>query len=209
MQQQVRALSDSGPSDISYLSDALDMSDKSDKSGKSAYARQLDKRLSQPLDALFDPKPIPATRTERDAATMTSRFRDIINDPYPVQDPPHHLHVYSHKHNTHMTLTKPNREPLLSLSCGNIGFRKAHRSKFDAAHQLSSFMIGKIQEDGHLMTIKRLEVVLRGFGAGREAFTKVLLGPEGKYLREVVTRVTDSTRVKFGGTKSRNVRRLG
>ncbi|PGH18518.1 hypothetical protein AJ79_00295 [Helicocarpus griseus UAMH5409] len=143
------------------------------------------------------------------AATMAFRLNQVVQNGYPTQEPPHHLHVYTHKHNTHITLTKPNREPLLSMSCGKIGFRKAQRSKFDAAHQLSSFMMGKIQEDGHLLTMKRLEVVLRGFGPGREAFTKVLLGPEGKNISKLVCRVTDSTRLKFGGCRSRNVRRLG
>ncbi|KKZ57986.1 hypothetical protein EMCG_05538 [[Emmonsia] crescens] len=147
--------------------------------------------------------------TNSDSASMTFRLNQVVQTGYAIQDPPHHLHVYSHKHNTHITLTRPNREPLLSMSCGNIGFRKAQRSKFDAAHQLASFMMGKIQEDGHLLTMKRLEVVLRGFGPGREAFTKVLLGPEGKNIRKMVCRVTDATRLKFGGCRSKNVRRLG
>ncbi|EEH40849.2 hypothetical protein PAAG_02825 [Paracoccidioides lutzii Pb01] len=154
-----------------------------------------------------------STRASRntitDSASMHFRFNQFLYNPYPVQDPPHHLHVYSHKHNTHITLTRPNREPLLSMSCGNIGFRKAQRSKFDAAHQLASFMMGKIQEEGHLLNMKRLEVVLRGFGPGREAFTKVLLGPEGKNIRNLVCRVTDASRLKFGGCRSKNVRRLG
>ncbi|EGD99408.1 Mitochondrial ribosomal protein subunit S18 [Trichophyton tonsurans CBS 112818] len=52
-------------------------------------------------------------------------------------------------------------------------------------------------------------LILRGFGPGREAFTKVLLGKEGKVLRERIVRVSDSTRLKFGGTRSPAVRRLG
>ena len=59
------------------------------------------------------------------------------------------------------------------------------------------------------MEIKRLEVVFRDFGPGREAFTKVLLGSEGRNIRGLVSRVTDATRLKFGGTRSRKVRRLG
>ncbi|OJD23990.1 hypothetical protein ACJ73_04651 [Blastomyces percursus] len=124
--------------------------------------------------------------TNTDSASMAFRLNQVVQSGYAMQDPPHHLHVYSHKHNTHITLTRPNREPLLSMSCGNIGFRKAQRSKFDAAHQLASFMMGKIQEEGHLLTMKRLEVVLRGFGPGREAFTKVLLGSEGKNIRNMI-----------------------
>ncbi|EGE06405.1 VPS9 domain-containing protein [Trichophyton equinum CBS 127.97] len=85
---------------------------------------------------------------------------------------------------------------------GNIGFRKGHRGDYDAAHQLAVYVMGKIQERGFLMQINGLEVILRGFGPGREAFTKVLLGKEGKVLRERIVRVSDSTRLKFGGTRS-------
>ena len=120
----------------------------------------------------------------------------------------HHLHVYSTKHNTHITVSKPNREPLFSLSAGNIGFRKSQRGSFDAAYQLAIYSMGKIHERGILINMDKLEVVLRGFGAGREAFQKALLGSEGKGIKGKVTRVTDSTRLKFGGVRSRNVRRL-
>jgi small subunit ribosomal protein S11 len=69
--------------------------------------------------------------------------------------------------------------------------------------------MGRIQEQGLNAQIKRLEVVLRGFGAGREAVTKALLGSEGKLLRGKVVKVSDSTRLKFGGTRSKKPRRLG
>ena len=120
----------------------------------------------------------------------------------------HHIHVYATKHNTHITLTKPNREPLLSVSAGNIGFRKAQRGSFDAAYQLASYSMGKMHERGMLVNMDKLEVVLRGYGPGREAFQKALLGSEGRGIKGKVTRVTDSTRLKFGGVRSKGVRRL-
>ncbi|KAH0563357.1 hypothetical protein GP486_002076 [Trichoglossum hirsutum] len=126
-----------------------------------------------------------------------------------INEPPHHLHIYSHKHNTHITLTRPNRDPIISVSTGNIGFRKAARSTYDAAYQLAAYVLGRIQEQGLISQIKELEVVLRGFGVGREACTKVLLGSEGRVLRSRVVRVTDATRLKFGGTRSKRPRRLG
>lgn len=134
---------------------------------------------------------------------------DMLRNPYSDRAPPHHLHVFSHKHNTMITLTRPNGDPMMSLGCGQIGFRKGGRSGFDPAYQLSSHVMSQIQERGYLLEIKRLEVVYRGFGKGRDAFTKVLLGNEGRNIRGLVSRVTDSTRVKFGGTRSRKVRRLG
>ena len=129
----------------------------------------------------------------------------IANDPAKT----HHFHIYSTKHNTHITLTTPDRSSLISLSAGNIGFRKAARGTYDAAYQLASYVLGRIQEEGLLRKIQRLEVVLRGFGIGREAVTKALLGTEGRALRGKIGTVSDATRLKFGGTRSRKPRRLG
>ena len=123
--------------------------------------------------------------------------------------PPYHLHVYSTKHNTHITLTKPNRDPIISMATGRMGFKKAARGSYDAAYQLGAYVINQIQERGLLRQILELEVVLRGFGAGREAVTKVLLGIEGKSLRDRVVSLSDATRLKFGGTRSKKPRRLG
>ncbi|EAS27673.1 37S ribosomal protein S11 [Coccidioides immitis RS] len=149
-----------------------------------------------------------ANPLELNTEDVTAKIAEALSNPYGMSLP-HHLHVYAHKHNTHLTLTRPNRDPMMSISCGTIGFRKSHRGGYDPAHQLCSYMMAKIQERGFLMDIRQLEVVLRGFGPGREAFTKVLLGPEGKKIREKVVRVTDATRLKFGGTRSPRVRRLG
>lgn len=151
-----------------------------------------------------------SSRVRSDYARLAESLEaDMMRHPYADRAPPHHLHVYSHKHNTILTLTRPNGNPMMSLGCGQIGFRKAGRSGFDPAYQLSSHVMSQIQERGYLLEIKRLEIVFRGFGKGRDAFTKVLLGNEGRNIRGLISRVTDSTRVKFGGTRSRKVRRLG
>ena len=54
-----------------------------------------------------------------------------------------------------------------------------------------------------------IEVVLRGFGPGREAFQKAILGSEGNQIKPLIVKVTDATRLKFGGCRSPAVRRLG
>ncbi|MCJ1312973.1 hypothetical protein MMC25_006649 [Agyrium rufum] len=122
---------------------------------------------------------------------------------------PHHLHVYAHKHNTHITLTNPNRDPVISVSAGNLGFQKAQRGTYDAAYQLGAYVMSRIQQGGHLKDIQRLELVMRGFGPGREALTKIIIGTEGMMLRDRVVRVTDATRLKFGGQRGKKPRRLG
>lgn len=146
---------------------------------------------------------------------------------------PHRLHVFAHKHNTHITFVQPpkpasqtphlqsatskttanqqNKEVsvLLSLSTGNIGFKKAGRGSYDAAFQLAAFTLKQIQEKGMGREVKDLEVVLRGFGAGREAVTKALLGTEGRFLRPRIVSVADATRLKQGGSRAKKPRRLG
>jgi small subunit ribosomal protein S11 len=122
---------------------------------------------------------------------------------------PYHFHIYSHKHNTHITLTKPNRDAIISLSCGNIGFRKSARKHYDSAYQLGTYVLDKMNQKGLIKKIHKLEVVLRGFGQGREAVVKLLMGQEGAKLRPKIVRVSDATRLKFGGTRSKKPRRLG
>ncbi|ROW18164.1 hypothetical protein VPNG_00116 [Cytospora leucostoma] len=139
-----------------------------------------------------------ALDTLEDAALKAERYTE-----------PFHFHVYSHKHNTHVTVTKPNRDAIVSLSCGNLGFRKSQRKHYDSAYQLGAYVIDKLQQQGWHNKITQLEVCLRGFGPGREAVTKVILGNEGRLLRDKIVKVSDSTRLKFGGTRSKKPRRLG
>lgn len=121
---------------------------------------------------------------------------------------PYHFHIYSHKHNTHITCTKPSREPIISMSCGNIGFKKSRRGTFDAAYSLTKYVLERLIHTGWPPKMGRLEVVLRGFGQGRDAAVKVLMSPEGKILRDKIIRVADNTRIKFAGTRAEKRRRL-
>lgn len=125
------------------------------------------------------------------------------------EDDKHKLHIYATKHNTHLTLSKPNRDALISVSCGNIGFRKAGRGTYDAAYQLAAFVMSRILDKGLLPQIQKLELIYRGFGPGREAVTKAILGAEGKRIRGLIVKLSDSTRLKFGGVRSKKPRRLG
>lgn len=164
-------------------------------SGLSARLTKAAKEISTPVQSADD------DAAGGDLLAMYTRSQE--------PDPPHHLHVYATKHNTHLTLTRPDRNPIISVSTGNLGFRKAGRGTYDAAYQLGAYVMGRIQEQGLMTKINRLELVLRGFGPGREAVTKVLLGSEGMGLRPRIVKVTDSTRLKFGGTRSPKPRRLG
>ncbi|EXJ85217.1 hypothetical protein A1O3_05892 [Capronia epimyces CBS 606.96] len=164
-------------------------------------------------------------RSARDEAATRPSARVSADEPY-------HLTVYAHKHNTHITFTEPSRNPIISLSTGNLGLRKAQRSSYDASFQLATYTFRKMAEKqwrlggkkmthNQMMTLADIrkpgamsggagiEVIMRGFGPGREAFQKALLGTEGRMIKPLVSKVTDSTRLKFGGTRSPKVRRLG
>jgi small subunit ribosomal protein S11 len=150
---------------------------------------------------------------------------DISDDGRLIQKTaePYQLHIYATRHNVHITVARPpgyinpdkqnqvstSYTPVLSFSAGNIGFRKSGRKHYDSAFQLASYVMSRMQEAGINRQIKDLEVYLRGFGAGREAVTKALLGTEGRFLRGKVVKVSDATRLKFGGTRSKKPRRLG
>lgn len=87
-----------------------------------------------------------------------------------------------------------------------MGIKGAAKGSFDAAFQLASHVLGKMAETDAVP--RNMELVLRDYGPGREAFLKALMGREGQFLRGSIKRVRDSTRVKFGGTRSKALRRL-
>lgn len=121
---------------------------------------------------------------------------------------PHRLHVYASKHNTHITLSNGERQPIISVSAGNIGFRKSSRGSYDAGYQLGAYVMGRIKQRGLLSQIQSMELILRDFGQGREAIQKILLGTEGAFIRDRIVRVMDATRLKFGGVRGKKPRRL-
>ncbi|KAK5123219.1 hypothetical protein LTR85_003418 [Meristemomyces frigidus] len=166
------------------------------------------------------------------ASFLSDQYGRNLNAPL-AGEKPHRMHILATKHNTHITIVQPTRpasqtassgvsgtsasaadqkkmvDVLLSLSTGNISFRKAGRGSYDAAYQLAAFVLKQLQERGITSGIRDLEVVLRGFGAGREAVTKALLGAEGRYIRGKISAVVDATRLKLGGPRSKKPRRLG
>ena len=95
------------------------------------------------------------------------------------------------------------------MSAGLLGIKKGRRGTYDAAFQVGKYVTERIQHQGLLREIQRLVIVWRDFGKGREAMAKLLLGGEGKALRKRLVSISDASRVKFGGTKARNRRRLG
>lgn len=133
----------------------------------------------------------------------------LIESMEEMNEDPHRFSIYATRHNTHINVGSPTGETLISLSCGNIGFKKSARKHYDSAFQLAGYVMTQMQMKGISANIRKMEVTLRGFGAGREAVTKALLGSEGRLLRGKIVKVADATRLKFGGTRSKKPRRLG
>ena len=198
----------------------------------SAWQDSLDKPVNSRAStrSVFQTDLNPIARTYGEATPQTSQRSTYVNERY-------HLNVYAHRHNTHITFTEPSRNPIISYSCGNLGLRNAQKASYDASFQLCAYTFRKMAEKQWklggskansntspwqtLANIKKpqysnaggdapgIEVILRGFGPGREAFQKALLGTEGRIIKPLIAKVTDGTRLKFGGTRSPQVRRLG
>lgn len=96
----------------------------------------------------------------------------------------------------------------LHYSAGMLGFRKSNRAEYEAAYQVSTRLFKAIEEKNLLSPNDKVEVVLKDFGKGREAFSSALQGKEGAFIRPHIVRVTDNTKLKFGGARSKKLRRL-
>lgn len=131
---------------------------------------------------------------------------------------PYKLHVYSTRNNTILTLstapTTPSsssegaaalQHPVAWVSAGNAGYKGAARGTYDAAVEVALRMFRKIQDlvDPPVLAggqrVKaagppptELEVVWKGFGQGRDAVFRTLMGAEGDGVRGLVRRVTDA-----------------
>lgn len=98
--------------------------------------------------------------------------------------------------------------PKIHLSAGMLGFRKSHRADNEAGYQVSTNIFKMIEEKKLLAPNDKIEVIMSDFGKGREAFLTALNGKEGAFVRPHVVRLTDATKLKFGGVRSKKLRRL-
>lgn len=96
----------------------------------------------------------------------------------------------------------------LHVSAGQLGFRKAQRAEYEAGYQVSSKMFKLIEEKRLLAPNDKIELVLKNFGKGREAFLAALQGKEGTAIKPHVVRISDDTKIKFGGVRAKKARRL-
>ncbi|EDK46601.1 hypothetical protein LELG_04782 [Lodderomyces elongisporus NRRL YB-4239] len=94
------------------------------------------------------------------------------------------------------------------VTAGMLGFRKTQRQEYEAGFQVAAKMFKTIQERNYIGPNDKVELVFTNFGKGRQAFEAALLGKEGSFLRNNIVRIVENTTLKFGGHRSKKVRRL-
>ncbi|GMM49662.1 mitochondrial 37S ribosomal protein YmS18 [Starmerella bacillaris] len=97
---------------------------------------------------------------------------------------------------------RPKQEVLFQTSAGQSGFTGKRKRSPEAAFAATTKLLQKMSEPGFLN--EPLEIVMHDFGPTRQVFQSVLFGREGTQVRPFVKRVTDLTKIKFGGDRSRN-----
>ncbi|CAG8534242.1 4552_t:CDS:1 [Ambispora gerdemannii] len=115
----------------------------------------------------------------------------------------HFIYVTASYNNTIITLTDSKHNPLVRQSGGTVGFKKSHRGGYEAAHQTAVAIATKAKEKN--IKITDVEIVLKGFGPGRDAAFKALTVPENGWT---IKRVTDATPIPFNGCRPRKTRRI-
>lgn len=140
------------------------------------------------------------------ASNVVGPFRNRI-----AQGHPYKLHVFSSRNNTILTLSTSTADPAEAqravswVSAGSAGYKGASRGTYDAAVEVALRMFKKIEEmvtpvvgsGGQRKKMGwakpgELEVVWKGFGQGRDAVFRTLMGGEGDAVRPLVKTVTDA-----------------
>lgn len=135
--------------------------------------------------------------------------RDGNKQPKEKVNHKYNLYVQSTRNNTIATLTRPNGNPIITVSGGKVGFKGVRKSSYEAGYQCAVTMFKRVldvrEKEGNAM---KLEVLFSGFGQGRDAMFRALMSEEGADVRKLVSRVTDTTPIKIGGTRAQKARRI-
>jgi small subunit ribosomal protein S11 len=135
----------------------------------------------------------------------------------------YHINVCCTPNNTHIVMCDSSGHPVKSgsWSGGSCGFKGVNRSGYEAGYQCAVRAFARAKQLARESAemggggasavgggVVRFEVLFKGFGRGREAVYKALMTSEGDDVRPFITRVTDNTPIKIGGTRAKKTRRL-
>lgn len=98
--------------------------------------------------------------------------------------------------------------PKLHVTAGQLGFRKAQRSEYEAGYQVSAKFFKLIEDRNLINPNQKIELIMKDFGKGREAFLSALQGKEGLNIKPQIVRISDATKLRFGGARPKKLRRL-
>ena len=175
-----------------------------------------------------------SARRLRPDAIESAPVRASDIDKFRTETNTYYLHCLTSHSNTLLTLTNYKHEPIMWTSAGLCGFKKAARGGYEAGFRSTTTMLEKMkqkEEDDAALELKlgtepqrvqktqlkkqkpsfrpaKIELIIKDFGLGREAVMKALMGVEGDYFRNRITKIVDATPLKFGGVRARAVRRL-
>ncbi|CAG8543220.1 10049_t:CDS:1 [Dentiscutata heterogama] len=135
--------------------------------------------------------------------TSGSDIAKLLSDFLVPSEELYRIHIRASYNNTIVSLTNSRKDVLINSSGGLVGFKKAQRGGYEAAHQAAIALVEKVKEKG--IKIKNVEVLIKGFGPGRDAAFKAIASPENPWT---IKRITDSTPLPFGGCRPRKARRL-
>jgi ribosomal protein S11 len=116
-----------------------------------------------------------------------------------------YIHCVAITKNTHVTITNHKHNPIIVMSCGQLGFKHSKRDGPEAAYSVARAAFEKLAESN--LSVESIEIVLKGFGRGRYGFLGALEGPHGVFVRRKIVRMTDATPLQIGGVRARNERR--
>ncbi|CAG8718646.1 2783_t:CDS:2 [Racocetra fulgida] len=143
------------------------------------------------------------TKSDTTQKTSGSDVAKLLSDFLVPSEELYRIHIHASYNNTIVSLTNSRKDVLINSSGGLVGFKKAQRGGYEAAHQAAVALVEKVKEKG--IKVKNVEVLIKGFGPGRDAAFKAIASPENPWI---VKRITDSTPLPFGGCRPRKARRL-
>ncbi|OJT10531.1 37S ribosomal protein S18, mitochondrial [Trametes pubescens] len=124
-----------------------------------------------------------------------------------TKKPLYAVSVKATRNNTIVTFARPKGLQLVTLTGGKLGFKKSNRNGYEAGYQCAVGIIGAMEKELE-RTAFEWELNLKGFGQGRDAMLTAITTAVGENVKPLLTRVTDRTPLKIGGTRSQKARRI-
>jgi small subunit ribosomal protein S11 len=191
----------------------------------SSSPRYLSNDIGARATADSDGPPTSARRkntTNTNTNTNTNPLRLSLLSQHGSTTQNYNINVSCTPNNTHIVMSDTSTgRPIKSgsWSAGSCGFKGVNRSGYEAGYQCAVRAFARVKQlaresmaemGGGAVGVggARFEVLFKGFGRGREAVNKALMTSEGDAVRPFITRVTDNTPIKIGGTRAKKTRRL-